>query len=267
VESLTLLAGSGALTGTGNAAANTLTGNANDNVLDGMAGADTMTGGAGNDTYYVDNTRDRVVETSGGGIDTVVSTIDFTLSNDFEMLVLGGTARRGTGNGLDNTLTGNASANTLSGGAGQDTLNGDAGNDTLNGDAGLDLLNGALGNDLLNGGAGNDTLTGGAGRDTFLFNSALNAGTNVDTITDFDPSQDLIRLENAIFTALTRTGGLNRNAFNIGSVARDRDDRIIYNPETGDLIYDANGSSSGGSVLIGQLAPGLHLDNGDFAIV
>src|SRR4030095_3932052 len=68
----------------GNALANTLTGNAEANFLDGAAGKDTMIGGAGDDTYIVNMTGDIVVETitntKGGGIDTVMSAVSFSLA-------------------------------------------------------------------------------------------------------------------------------------------------------------------------------------------
>ena len=193
VENL-VLAGTGAINGTGNALANTLTGN---------AGANILSGGAGNDTYIV-GAGDRVVEGVGGGIDTVRSSVSFTLGANVENLVLTGTAAiNGTGNALANTLTGNAGANILSGGMGNDTYvigAGDrvveaagAGIDTVrtamsytlvanvenlvllgvgnfNGTGNLlnNLLQGNTGNNNLNGGAGSDRIFGGLGNDTLL---------------------------------------------------------------------------------------------------
>ena len=42
----------------------------------------------------------------------------------------------------------------------------------------------------IHGGTGNDVLTGGGGDDTFYFDTTLDASTNVDTITDFDASNN-----------------------------------------------------------------------------
>ncbi len=98
------------------------------------------------------------------------------------------------------------------------------------------MLTGADGNDVLNGAGGNDTLNGGAGADSFVFNSALNGATNVDTIVGFSVVDDKITLENGVFTALTTLGTLSPDAFYIGAAAHDATDRILYNSGTGALL-------------------------------
>ena len=190
VEKLTLT-GTATLNGTGNILNNTLTGNTGANILNGLAGndilnggagADTLTGGLGNDTYFVDNLGDKVIETSvlATEIDTVNSSITYTLGANVEKLALTGAAIiNGTGNAFNNTLTGNASAN---------ILNGLAGNDAINGGGGIDILIG---------GAGKDTLTGGLGNDIFDFNAYSEMGLGAsarDVITDFVRGQDRIDL-------------------------------------------------------------------------
>jgi Ca2+-binding RTX toxin-like protein len=116
--------------GTGNDLNNAILGNTNDNVIDGGAGADTMAGSSGNDTYFVDNTGDVVIEGAVPGIDTIKTSVDYTLPNNVENLVLLPGAVHGTGNALDNVITGNDGDNVLTGGLGNDTIDGGAGIDT-----------------------------------------------------------------------------------------------------------------------------------------
>jgi 5'-nucleotidase / UDP-sugar diphosphatase len=58
-----------------------------------------------------------------------------------------------------------------------------------------DVLTGTMGDDILIGGLGADVLTGGAGGDRFVFNSMREAG---DTITDFTPYADTLKLTNVL---------------------------------------------------------------------
>ena len=125
-----------------------------------------------------------------------------------------------------------------------------SGNDTLTGNAGYNSLNGAAGNDNLRGLAGNDTLTGGLGNDTFLFNTALNGLTNRDIVADYNPIQDTILLENAIFSRLPVSAHLSPSYFRAAAHAADSSDFILYNRLTGNLVYDPNGSGAGGEVLV-----------------
>ena len=128
VETLALV-GSARL-GLGNSGNNTLFGNTLDNTLLGGAGNDLMIGGSGNDVYEVTEVGDEVRENANEGVDTVFSYVnDYRLTANVETLVMAGSARVGSGNGLSNTLIGNALDNTLLGGAGDDVMIGGAGND------------------------------------------------------------------------------------------------------------------------------------------
>jgi uncharacterized delta-60 repeat protein len=94
--------------------------------------ANRLAGGPGNDTYAVQNTGDRIVETStqSNEIDSVQATLSWTLAANLENLTLLGSKKfSASGNNLNNALTGNDAANVLNGGTGSDMLNGGAGND------------------------------------------------------------------------------------------------------------------------------------------
>jgi hypothetical protein len=129
-----VLTGDANISAAGNALPNDIVGNNGNNRINGEGGADTMAGGLGNDTYWVDNPGDVVIEAPDAGIDTVISTITYTLPANVENLTfIGGSDLSGAGNDLNNILTANS------------------------------------GNDRLNGEGGNDTLVGGTGSDTFIF--------------------------------------------------------------------------------------------------
>ncbi|MGD9919280.1 MAG: beta strand repeat-containing protein [Paenirhodobacter sp.] len=133
----------------GGAGRDTILGGAGNDTIDGGAAVDRMVGGTGDDLYYVNNSSDVVVEAAGAGDDTVMSSVDFRLSDiDVENLIL--TAATGL------TGIGNAGANVITGGAGNDRLLGVNGDDTLFGNDGDDILQGGNGNDSLNGGNGTD---------------------------------------------------------------------------------------------------------------
>jgi Ca2+-binding RTX toxin-like protein len=207
-----------------------------------------MLGGAGNDTYVV-NGGDTITENANSGLDTVQSSITFTLGANLERLTLTGIGNTsGTGNTLANTILGNTGANTLNGGVGND------------------VVSGGVGNDALNGGAGNDTLTGGTGTDSFVFNATLGA-SNIDRITDFNTISDTIRLENAIFTGLAG-GTLAAAAFvrNTSGNAADARDRVIYESDTGRLFFDRDGTGAAAKVHFATLNTNLAVTNADFFV-
>jgi serralysin len=93
-----------------------------------------MTGGAGDDLYVVDGPGDQVHEASGGGNDTVFTTVNYALAAGEEIETLW------TKNSGGLTLTANEFDNFLIGGSGDDTLTGGPGNDKLSGGAGADTF-------------------------------------------------------------------------------------------------------------------------------
>jgi serralysin len=162
------------------------------------------------------------------------------------------------------TLYGTSGDETLRGTAGSDVIYGLGGADNLYGEAGSDTIDGGNGNDYLYGGYGPNVLSGGAGNDKFVFNTALKGGVN--QVTDFAHGYDSFRLENGVFTALTTTGQLASSAFYSGTAAHDSTDRIIYNPATGALTYDADGNGSGAPVQFALLGTGLTMSAADFLV-
>lgn len=140
IENL-ILTGKENINGTGNSGDNRIEGNEGNNILSGGAGndtlygggkgKDTLKGGTGNDTYIVDSSDVTVVENANEGTDTVISSINYTLTANVENLKLEGSSGiRGTGNALNNVITGNNQNNTFVGGKGNDTLKGGTGADT-----------------------------------------------------------------------------------------------------------------------------------------
>ncbi|MCP3460039.1 Ig-like domain-containing protein [Bradyrhizobium sp. CCGUVB23] len=161
-----LTSGAPTTTIAGTADADTLTGTSGNDLLGGAGGADTMTGGLGDDTYIVTDPGAKVIEGYGGGVDTVMSSVSYTLPDYVENLTLTGSAAiNGTGNSEANIIIGNDAAN------------------------------------VITGGLGNDILTGGGGADTFI----INPGDGSDIITDFTPGSaaghDIVQLNGFAFTS------------------------------------------------------------------
>lgn len=170
--------------------ADTLTGLDGSDTLDGGVGTDRLVGGTGNDLYVVDTAGDVVVELAGEGVDTIQSSVTYTLPDAVENLTLTSSgSNSATGNSLANILTGNGGDNFMFGAAGADRLDGGSGADTLNGGLDADTLNGGSGDDRLIGGAGSDLYVGGAGRDTFVVERGYAAG---DVIQDFAKGDKLV---------------------------------------------------------------------------
>jgi len=237
--------------------ADTLYGRTQNDTLFGESGLDTLYGGDGND--YMSGGADVDQLDGGNGADTGyggdgADTIYGRQDDD----ILYGDAG-------DDVIYGGDGNDAAYGGADSDTLDGGNGSDTLLGDAGTDFLYGRGGNDQLYGGQGSDFLSGGDGADAFVFSTTLGM-TNVDTIDDFDVTQDQIYLNAAIFTALD-VGQLSADALCIGSAAADANDRIIYDPATGALYYDADGNGPGAAILFGVMGTGIALTAQDIFVL
>ena len=210
-------------------------GNGND-FLNGKQGQDTLIGGTGNDTYVVDNAGDTVIElsTSAAELDTVISSISYTLGNNLENLTLSGQADiNGTGNALANVLTGNNGANILTGGSGAD---------------------------FLIGGEGNDTLIGGTGKDTYIVDSASDTviessalATELDTVISTISYVLGENLENLTLTGNTVINGTGNNLVNVlkGNSAAN----ILTGGSGNDLLNGGLGADS----LVGGIGKDTYL--------
>ena len=118
-------------------------------------------------------------------------------------------------------------------------VNAGMGDDAVTGGSGRDFLVGGAGNDTLTGGAGQDSLLGGGGADTFVFNTC---DTTPDSIVDFVAADDTIQLDARIFQGLP-AGVLAAESFALLSAAESADHRILYDADTGNLFFDADGGS------------------------
>jgi len=292
VENLTLT-GAAAINGVGNGLNNVIQGNGANNVLSGLGGNDTlrglggndtlfggeggdrldgglgadlMTGGNGNDTYVVNVAGDNVNE-AGSGIDTVESSISFSLVGDalVENLTLTGAAAiNGVGNGLNNTILGNLADNTLNGLGGSDLLVGNAGDDDLLGGAGNDTLSGGAGVDVLTGGLGSDLLIGGAGPDSFVFTSVSDSPVAAfDVISDFVEAGDVDFIDLSQIDAIAGPGN---QAFTFVGLAFPNDAGEVGFVQSGGNTF-VRGNVDGGAVDFLIRLNGLHnLTAADFIL-
>ena len=147
---------------------------------------------------------------------------------------------------------------------------------TLVGTSAANALVGENGSDRFYGGLGNDTLTGNLGQDVFVFDAKLaktnaaNKRYNLDRITDFSVADDTIHLKKSIFKGITKTGVLAKDAFyaSTKSAAHDASDRIVYNKNTGAVLYDQDGSGHRyEAIQIATLSTRLGLKNMDFFVI
>jgi Ca2+-binding RTX toxin-like protein len=218
----------------GNSGDNHIIGNNGTNVLHGRGGADVLEGRGGDDGYWVDEPGVTLIEVAGQGIDSVITEMmTYTLPEGADIENLGTYYTE-----APVELTGNSSGNAI------------IGND---------------GDNVLNGGGGNDELTGELGQDSFLFDTALNAATNVDAVSDFVVADDTIVLENTIFGAFA-AGDLAEERFVTGA-PQQANDNIIYDPATGALYYDSDGNGAAAAIQFAQVGAGTALTHLDFLVV
>jgi Ca2+-binding RTX toxin-like protein len=212
---------------------------------------DLLIGGQGNDIYILFNSGETVFELEDEGVDTVRSTVDYTLGANVENLTLlekyatTPWAIQGVGNELDNLLVGNVSGN---------VLRGEGGDDTLWGGPSTSLTSFNPGEEAVN--PGNDILIGGAGDDTYLFN----LGDGIDTIADVASPGEGNRIEfgtgiSRNDLSITRDEVARTLAIQVGSGGTDKLVLTNFDPTgaNGSLVVETLAFADGSDVSLASL--------------
>lgn len=207
-----------------------ISGTSGNDYIDGGVGADVMSGGRGDDRYIVDDSKDKVVEASNQGVDTIITTL-----NEYSLAKMPNVENLTYVGFVDADLTGNKQNNIIVAGDGHDNLYG---------------------------GLGNDILTGGAGKDAFVFNTKLSS-TNVDTINDFVSGEDVLVISKKIAKKLAKS--FTEDNFVSSNKAEESNDYLIFNSENNTLYYDADGSGNKFSA-VEIVVVGTMIDFGDIVV-
>ncbi|MBE8968629.1 calcium-binding protein [Nostocales cyanobacterium LEGE 12452] len=248
--------------------------NSNDYSDSRSSGNNTLEGGAGDDRLSFSNSTGDNLLSGGDGNDSfnlIINSIDTDLS-DLVTQTLDG------GNGNDSlftlynyaaggiTSTFNATTNTGSITVGLYRVNyNNIEQLNISGTSYDDNIVGSNGNDTLFGIEGNDSLIGGDGTDTFGF---YNYNGGVDTIYDFNATNELIQVYASSFGGGLSKGTLETSQFTIGTSATATNQRFIYDFDTGALSFDQDGSLSAFTqVKFAQLSAGLSLTEKNFVLV
>jgi trimeric autotransporter adhesin len=134
-----ILQGSANLIGAGNAVVNSIQANSGNDTLVAGSGVSSLVGGLGTDLFIINNTLDVVSEAhpEKSDIDTIQSSVSYTLPNTVDVLLLSGTASLSAhGNSNADEIVGNGGANVLTAGNGNSTLVAGTGLATLIGGSG-----------------------------------------------------------------------------------------------------------------------------------
>src|SRR5687768_5846577 len=231
----------------------TINGTTGNDTLSGTTGDDTLNGLEGNDLFLAGSTGGNDVINGGAGRDSIefktratsAIVVDFVAGT-----ITGGTAGTISFTSIERVLAGDF----------DDTLIGNSAGQTLTGQGGSDRLSGA---------GGVDTLWGGTGADSFVFGETGTA--NADRISDFASGSDKIVLDASVMSALGASGtfaaGDARFVANATGTAQDAGDRIIYETDTRQIWYDADGNGTAATrQLIATLQSGATLAATDITV-
>ncbi|MBC1222825.1 calcium-binding protein [Nostoc sp. UCD121] len=235
---------------------NTLNGGAGDDTLNASSstGDNLLSGGDGNDSFYlITNSPDTALS------DLVTQTVDGGNGEDLLFTFYNFTA-----GGITTTFDAATNIGAITVGKYQVNYN-NIERLNISGTDYNDFIVGTNGNDILTGGNGNDSLYGGDGTDTFGFNN-YNGGVN--TIYDFNTTNELIQVYAFNFAGGLSIGLLQKTQFTIGTSATTSSQRFIYDDSTGALFFDQDGSASGFTqVQFAKLSTGLSLTENNFVLV
>jgi len=234
-----------------------ISGRGGDDLIISGGGNDSIGGGSGNDNIFAGSGNDAV--SGGDGDDRIFGgkgndLIDGGAGNDLL-----------SGDNGNDTILGGAGNDTAFGGKGNDFVGGGDGNDSLFGGRDNDTVDGGAGNDFISGDRGSDVLTGGAGSDTFYFFSS-GGDYGVDTITDFTPAEDKIRLKSGgafagLGTSFEASEFVVVSNFNANSPGATTN-KLVYDPTSGALFF--NGAN--GVLEVARLAPNLTITSNNFEL-
>ena len=149
------------------------------------------------------------------------------------------------------TVNGSTFINLFAGGQAADTITGNSTSNWISGDT------------------GNDSLTGGTGDDAFVFATALDASTNLDTITDFKATgagTDKIWLARSVFTGLT--AGTSLDAGDFGTAPALGADVVYDSTSKGLFFKDGGANALSGYTQFATLGgtSTTSVGNGDFVL-
>jgi len=260
----------------GNSVSNVIDGSTITNfvMFDGDAGADTVIGGKTNNYYKVDNTGDVLLSNWSTALDTVESSVSWTLGAGFENLrLVGANAIEGRGNAGANLLDGsrNTGVNRLLGGDGNDSYilgQGDVVEELANGGSdfvtlstgqvgvyrvgdfanveglgmasnmGASTVLGGLGNDSLAGSGQRSTVDAGDG-DDYLSDQVLPLSKDIlETYSEFLSTKDLSAQSDTLI------GGAGNDVL----VSRGGDDVLMGGLGNDTIQVDWHSSSFGATV-------------------